>query len=181
MTTAIEIPFRIGDVLWQASNGSNNVKVPCPVCNGDLAVTVILGDGERVGVPCEACGKGFNGPRGYIEEWQHDPAVSKFVIASIQSFHADRWCVNSETGGWGYFNELFPSEDEAMARAVKNCAEQHERNMQSRQRHRKNVKEAAWSIQYHRKQIADLERQIAWHQGRVSAKKAPVGSPEDAT
>lgn len=171
----MELPFEIGQVLWLAVGTPHQVTLPCPVCAGQLFVTVELGSGERIAVPCEACGKGYGGPRGVIEEWEHSPSIQRFEIASVRSMHEGRWWVESTTGAMANFDELCATEGEALTKATAQAAAQHESNMQSHQRHRKNTKETTWSVRYHRKCIADLEQQIAWHQGKLSAPKVEAG------
>lgn len=174
----MNLPFAIGQVMWMAKVYPSRVTLPCPVCAGQRAVVVELGTGERVGVPCEACGKGFNNPTGTIEEWDHDPGVERFVIASVDSMHNGRWFLQSESGARCEWDELCATEAEAMEKSVARCAEQHERNMQSRTHKRRNTKEAAWSIRYHREQIRDLEQRIAWHQSKIQA--VPQRKSDDA-
>lgn len=164
-------PFAIGQTLWMPVGEAEKNRQSCPVCAGQLAVVVILGSGEHVGVPCDACGHGFDGPRGYIEEYEQHPRAAKFVIASIESFHNGVWCLRSETGAWHELNDLYATEAEALDVAVKRAAEQHERNMQSRQHKRQSAQRHGWSIQYHRSCIKDLERQLDWHRAHVLSKQ----------
>ncbi len=166
----IDVPFEIGQEWWLPVAHPRQIEVPCPVCFGNLAVEVILGNGERVGVPCDGCGHGFDGPRGVIEEWSHEPSAQKFVIAEVSSMHGGRWALNSVTGAYAQFEDLKRTEAEAMAQAVQNAAAQEESNMRSRQRTRKNVQKSTWSVRYHREQIKDLERQLLWHRGKIEAK-----------
>lgn len=169
MAETFALPFTIGQLLWMPMGDAHKAQLPCPVCDGALAVTVILGSGERIGVPCDACGIGFDGPRGFIEEYEHDPKAIPFVIASVESFHNNEWRLRSETGAWHEFTDLYATEGEALDVAVKRAADQHERNMQSRQHKRKSTARQAWSVRYHRDCIKDLERQLAWHTARISA------------
>jgi hypothetical protein len=53
MATAFETPFTIGQAMWMAIGDAEQVTKPCPVCNGDKAVTIILGTGEHVSVLCD--------------------------------------------------------------------------------------------------------------------------------
>lgn len=172
----LEMPFAIGQVMWLPSNGAEKVRVPCPVCAGQCAVVIVLGTGEQVGVECDACGLGFEGPRGYIEEYQWTPAAVRFVIAKVERFDGERWSLRSETGAWAEWDALLPTEAEALERSRVLCAAQEESNMQSRQRKRAGVKGRSWSLQYHRNCIADLERQIQWHQSKIQAKGQKEGS-----
>ena len=168
--SVIEMPFEIGQKLWAPATSPRQVTVPCPVCAGARAVTVILGSGERVGVACDACGLGFDGARGVIKEWEYDPHTEPFEIAAVRSMRDGRWTLVSTTGTERQFDELCATEADALAVSTLKCAEIYERNMQTRQHKRAGVQRHTWSIQYHRKQIKDLERQIAWHTGKITAR-----------
>lgn len=50
MASAFETPFVMGQQMWMAIGESEQARHPCPICNGDKAVTIILGTGEHVGV-----------------------------------------------------------------------------------------------------------------------------------
>lgn len=166
----MKMPFEIGDALWAPKTSSQRNRVPCPVCVGTGVVILLYGGEERVSVGCEACGLGFDGPRGYIEEWDYTPAATPFVIAGVSSFYDGRWNVSSTTGETMDFDKLCKTEAEALAASAEACAAQHERNMESRQSARRSAKRASWTVLYHRKCIADLEQQIAWHTAKINAK-----------
>ena len=161
----------IGAAFWMPEGWSEKVILPCPACDGQLAVTVILGSGERVGVPCDGCGHGYDGPRGVIEEWQSHPRAIPFEIAELVSLYNERWKVRSTTGAEAEMSNLYATEAEALAVAVQRAIEHNERNMQMRQHKRGRVQKHAWSILYHRGCIKDLERQIAWHTNRINVKE----------
>lgn len=167
MSNALETPFSIGQQMWMAVGDSEQVTKPCPVCNGEKAVTIILGTGEHVSVLCDACGLGFDGPRGFIQEWEHHPRAKSFVIASVKSFRDGQYEVLSEDGSWADFASLYQAETEALDAAVVRAAAQHERNMVSYQHTRRKAQHLTWTVQYHRGCIADLQKQIDWHSSRV--------------
>ncbi len=174
MSAALTPPFTIGETWWFPATSSRQVAIPCPVCAGQLFVTMILGDGEHVILPCEGCGIGFNGPRGVIEEWVNTPQIERFVIAEIVRFDgsgddAHAWTVRSEAGQTCYFNALVATEAEAHRIAEANALAIEERNMETRQRKRKDER-GGWNVRYHRGQIADPERQLAWHRAKVKSK-----------
>lgn len=171
MTSALETPFAIGQQMWMAVGNSEQTQHPCPICNGNLGVTIILGTGEHLGVLCDGCGLGFDGPRGFIKEWEQHPRAVSFVIGSVKGFRDGEWEVLSTEGGWAYFKDLFVTEAEALGAAVINAEKQHESNMQSRQRIKKSAQHLTWSARYHRDCIKDLQRQIDWHTSRLSSGK----------
>ncbi len=172
MGTTIECPIEIGGTYWVAESNPHQVTVKCPVCAGNSWFTVILGSGEQLQVECDGCGHGYDGPRGYITEYEHEPKAKKVVIDRVSSMPTggrDEWRFYSLDGGYYYESDLFTSEADAMASAQKNAAEQRERSMETYQRKKKNTKHAGWSIRYHREQIADMQRRIAWHESKINA------------
>lgn len=168
--TAIDLPFAIGDTYWRASGNARQVEMPCPVCAGKCRITAILGDGEHVSVPCDGCGLGYEGPRGYVAEWEQEPKAVRFVIESIHSMHNNEWQLLSEAGEHSGFLELFATEAEALAKATENAAAIHERVMASHCAKRKPEK-VGWTVRYHRRKIAELKKSLAWHEEKVQAVK----------
>ena len=179
MNNALEMPFEIGQQMWEALYPPTRVRVPCPVCFGQLAVTVVLGDGEHVGVPCEACGIGYDGPRGYIEEWRYEAAARPFVIAGVESMRRDDWVVKNDDGWSINYANLFATEHEALASARAQVESLMERQCDTRRHKRQEVKRALWSVRYHREQIQDLNRKIAWHRSKVESPRS-VGAVDPA-
>jgi hypothetical protein len=171
-SSTMNTPFEIGDTYWAPRTSSEKVRLPCPVCNGTGIVIVLYGGEERVAVDCEGCGLGFDldHARGYVDEWEFEPAAELFVIAEVVSLYNGRWSVRSTTGATNDFDALLKTEHEALVVSKTRCIEQHERNMQSRQHKRGSAKRATWTAIYHKNCIKDLERQIAWHTARVNAK-----------
>ncbi len=163
----MNLPFSIGDKLWQVVRQPQEKTFPCPVCAGHRSISVGLGSGEVVIVPCEGCGLGYDGPRGSVREWVYEPGVEEFIISGVDSMHNDRWMVLSERGGRAYHDELWLNEEDALAAAQKSCADAYEHMMESWQFKKKSVKHTGWTVRYHRDQIKDLERKLAWHQEKV--------------
>lgn len=172
MATTIECPIDIGGTYWVAASTPHQVSVPCPVCAGQRWFTVILGSGETLQVECDGCGHGYDGPRGFIQQYQHEPAVKQVVVdrvASMPGSGREEW--SFYTLGKGYYDqrELFTTEADAMAHATVKAAAQHELNMESYQRKKKKTQRAGWSVRYHREQIADMQRRIAWHESKIQS------------
>ena len=61
--------YKIGDKVWCPVAETRNHKITCNVCYGKLMVDILLGNGDKVAVKCNHCGNGYEGPRGYIEEY----------------------------------------------------------------------------------------------------------------
>lgn len=170
MDGTLTMPFTIGQQVWEPINPPTQVKRPCPACFGKLAVVVILGNDEHVGVPCEACGIGYREPRGYVEEWEYEIGARPFVITGVRSMSGNDWVVINEVG-WTYsFANLCATETEAIQKSRDRLEALMQQNAEARRHRRNTANKAPWSVRYHRKQIADLERQLAWHRAKVTVR-----------
>lgn len=164
-------PFTVGTTYYKPINQPENVRIPCPVCNGNKCVTIILGTGEHLDVPCEACGIGFHVSRGFIEEYQYTPRTVPFTLASIEGYAYDEWTLKSELGEQSYGSSLFEHEADALAAAHKQADEQQANNARAYSQTKSSAKKMTWSVRYHRSCIKDLERKIAYHNGAIAAQK----------
>ena len=167
----LDAPFKIGDVYWREAGTSAQKTIECPMCSGNKYVTVILGNGEKYDVECEACGLGYRGPQGTITEYGVTPRAEPFKIEKVVGWRNDRWSVGDTIGYTTYFDNLYATEAEALAASKKRAVNLEDSNMASR-RKKKYGNVSSWSIQYHKRQIIDFEKQIAWHQRKIDAKKA---------
>ena len=165
----MDTPFEIGHTYWLPRHHAEQVTIPCPACKGTRVITITYGD-EQVSVDCEACGLGFDGPKGTIAEYDFAPHAEKFTVAGAAGLYGDRWSVKATDGRIADFDNLCETEVAALAVSAVKCAAQHESNMQSRQHRRSSAKRASWTVRYHKGCIADLEQQIAWHTARINSK-----------
>lgn len=163
----LKVPFEIGKTYWCPRLHPEQVKVDCPICAGNLTVMVTLGDGSRVVVPCDACGKGFEGPRGYITEYTYEPQAIQFTVKSVQSMHGDNWYLESEYGEQRSWSECFETEEAALEESRKRLAALIEENHRRACYRKKALSKTAWSIRYHREQIKRLEQQLEWHRKHI--------------
>jgi hypothetical protein len=165
----MEMPFVIGETYWLPVRTPEQVTIPCPVCAGQLFVTVILGDGSHVTVQCDACGLGHERPRGTITEYRLSPSAIPFVIQDVVSFNAEKyWRVQSADHRECEWADLCPTEAEALAVSEAACRKHDEDTEMSHARARKRSGHATWSIRYANDQIKQAERTIAWHRARIS-------------
>jgi hypothetical protein len=163
-------PFKIGDVYYRPISAPRQTTITCPICDGKLYITIILGSGEQLQVECDGCDTGLNRPKGTLTEWNQDPATEFFEIASITSFHNGSWGVMSSSGSTCDFSNLETFEVDALRIATEQSKEVYERNMAIRLHRKRETKKAGWSIQYHRQCIKDAERTIQWHQSKIATK-----------
>lgn len=184
MSTAQLTPnpeFQIGETVYcaYASAYARN-RVPCPLCFGNLSVGVVLGNGVIQPVECSACGLGYGGPRGFIEERAPHSAVESGEITSVsKGRHGFTYEVNGSSR-----REIFRTEAEAEARRVElhaeACVEAASVNESIAKEKKKGL---AWSVRYHQECIRRIERDLAYHEGRLlisreksAAKKAKVSA-----
>lgn len=160
-------PFQIGDVYWLPSTLPRNETIPCPICAGEKVVTV-LAAAEHFRVECDACGLGYEGPRGWVTEWHHDPHAVPFTIAEVVRVDGDTWTVKSSAGLEARFSDLRTTEEGALATSADAYRKQEERNMSQRRHRRKGVSKAAWTVRYHTDAIKKLERELAYHRSKIA-------------
>ena len=76
--------YEIGDKVWYAKSRHQEVTETCPVCFGKLEVTLILGNDDKVTLPCDYCGHGFSSPKGIVTEWRPDIRPEQLTITGIR-------------------------------------------------------------------------------------------------
>jgi hypothetical protein len=77
--------YNVGDKVWWAYCANTMVRKQCPVCFGKLRVTLVLGDGTAIELPCQACAPGYESPKGYIEEWEWVAEPKQVTIDEVRS------------------------------------------------------------------------------------------------
>ena len=161
-------PYAFGQVVFSAVAYNHNlVSVPCPICFGKLFVTLILGNGEQQAIQCDACGHGYESPRGVVGEYRAESRVEEGVITGMSwdSYH-EKWCVT--VNGHARDN-LFTSLEEAEAARARMHAEQEESARKNWEEQLDNKKRRhTWSAHYHRSCLADLERRAKHHRDRLA-------------
>lgn len=175
-------PVEIGQTVYTARAWSyGDHFVPCPVCYGKLFVILELGNGERVPVECEACGIGYDGPRGVVNEPCAGSAVGSFVVSGLLQRGDDEWYLFdrdqcSSGNRWG--SEVFATEALAEAqRAVLYAAAKEEAAHAAMRRWEYLRKKPTWLVHYHRKNIKRAERELAWHTQKLSDARARQRTP----
>lgn len=162
-------PVEIGQQVFVAHAYSHaKVWAPCPVCYGKLAVTLELGNGERVSIQCDACGLGFEGPQGRVREYRAASGVRAAVVDGVQVQNNGWRIIVAHAGSEIWGETVFATEAEAEARRVVMHAEVEKdaehRCMQQREYKRK---KPTWLVRYHREQIKRAEKDLAWHRAKL--------------
>lgn len=158
-------PFSLGDTVYVVQGcRSEPVEKTCPVCFGKRCVTVILGNGKLEDVLCEYCGKGYEGPRGYVVDHERQYAVRQAIITGV-SFTNHKWEFALDYGRTGTGeSELYRDEESAEA-ALAKLMEEIKKEEAGLLANRVNYSKAnlTWRVGYHRKCIQDLEREVEHH------------------
>lgn len=170
--------YKIGDTAWHACLSRVEVKETCPDCFGEKVLIVTLGNGEQVSIDCAGCYLGYGPPRGYItrEEWQS--CVEKFTVSAI---HADTKSVDYVSTLYYCAEEqdLFDTEDEALARANEKMQEHNAKAAAEFAKKERDTHTWAWNVSYHRKCIRDAKKQIEYHTRKLDAAKQGKRLEED--
>lgn len=163
--------YKVGDIVWVASFEGHEERIQCPVCYGQLQVTVILGNGEQVVVDCGFCDIGLEGPRGYVTEYMQGPRARKMLIsrqtvdqnvfgeAKIE-FYSDYHVLKPD--------RCFDTEAEALAAAQKLSEEWNAEQMNNPKFLKKNlVKSYAWNAGYHLREAASHRGDAEYHEKKA--------------
>lgn len=155
--------FNIGDKVWWAKVETKQVTKICPVCFGHLNVIVILGDGTQVKTPCDYCGKGFEGPRGFVNEYEWVNGVELVTIDGKEVSESNgKRDVEYRLGNYClYTTDIFEEKHKAILRVTEKIKE-HELEEIKRDAWKKDnkVKSFSWSVGYYRREIKRKKEEI---------------------
>jgi len=156
----------IGDkVFWVYSSCYSRKEVECPVCFGELFVTILLGNGEETKSECGYCKKGYGGPTGKASVWEPSALVRDGEITGITTRSGLRYEVGHETID---AHEVFTNKNIAEIERDKRFEEEKERAAKRFEESFVNCKESQlWSVGYHKSEIERAQRSIEWHELRL--------------
>jgi hypothetical protein len=167
--------YNVGDKVWYARVGMREVSMPCPVCYGKLAVTLILGNDNTVVLPCTFCAPGYSEPSGTITEyeWKAEPEEQAITGVNItingnkeeREYRSNSYILYSE--------DVFSAREEALVRCEERI-KQHEIEESTRVEHLKaNAKKSfSWNAGYHLRQVKDHKKQMEYHERKAILCKA---------
>ncbi len=160
--------FNIGDSVWIASFELQSEKIPCPVCFGTLKVTLVLGNGDQVILPCDYCGKGDEGPKGYIEEYRRGPRSESIIITEreiSETSEGRRVRYHSYNSRYYEAKDVFETTGEALAESQKRADSMAEEEKNRAEHLKKSVnKSYSWNVGYHLREVKRLKEQIIYHE-----------------
>jgi len=163
--------YKVGDKVWWAHCGNTLVKEPCPVCYGKKQVVLVLGNDDTVTLDCDYCGKGYEGPRGYVMEyrWVAEPELITITEVEISDSLEHGETIKYRTNYYSIKNcDIFDTREEALVRCeviAKELAEQ----QSTRAEHIKaNVKKTfSWNAGYHMRVVKRAQKDIEYHQAKA--------------
>jgi len=158
--------YNVGDKVWYARSGREEVNHTCPVCYGKLVVTLVLGNDEMIKLPCDYCGKGYESPKGYVVEyeWVSKPELLTIEAVNIKreargdevDYRSDRWVL--------YPDRIFDTEEESLSKceelSAKNTKDQEEIAIHVKANTNKTY---SWKAGYHMRAVKQAEKDIASH------------------
>ena len=169
--------FKVGDTVWWARCRWEPVKIPCDTCFGKLEVTLILGNGDKVVLPCDACGKGYIGPRGYMDQYKYviDPELVTITGMEVQ-INGEKEEVRYRSGSLCYDEkDLFASKDDAALAGVEKKRllgiEQETKSENIKQDVHKTF---SWNAAYHLREVKTAKERIAYHEKKARLCKERV-------
>jgi len=162
-----EPSFKIGDTVWYAKCDHTTVTKPCPVCFGNKEVTLILGNGESVILKCDYCGKGWESPRGVVDEPGYVIAPECVTIKEIHIIMTETGNkYEYQSGCHAYYSDrLFASKEDAIAKGIELKTDLDTEQTTKSEYLKKDVKKSfAWNAGYHMRAAKEHHQKAAYHE-----------------
>lgn len=175
--------FAVGDKAWYAKCQWEPIRQTCPTCFGKKEVTLILGNGESVLLPCGGCSPGYELPTGYISVYDYVVKPEPITITSMNiEINGDREKVTYYSGSYCFDDlDVFPTEEEARIKA-----EAKKKKLDEDQRTRveyikKNVhKSFTWNAHYHIREAKRHKKEALYHEEKARLCKERANKDDDA-
>lgn len=162
--------FNIGDTVYQARAGQEQVRVTCPECLGSGRLRVILGDNSEVSIACVCCARGYEGSPGRISSYQFKGEATDHLVTGVESrmdgiVQRDRYAF----GGYSTDAEnVFATREEALTRA-NTLVQEHEAEEAKRLKYKeKQHKTWASNVAYWRSAIRHAKQDIEQYEARLA-------------
>lgn len=160
--------YKIGDVVYVGTYDNRQSQIECPVCFGKREVTLILGNGDSVITPCDYCGKGHEGPKGFVLQCERIPRAEAALINEIRlELSADGSIVQYHTANYSCYQEyeVFPTQAEAMAYAQE-LADKAVKEESERAEYIKNnqAKSYSWNAGYYLRKAKQARDDAEYHE-----------------
>lgn len=169
MTEPTNPPVAFGATVYEARAWSyGDHEVPCPVCYGNLCVVIELGSGERITVECDACGLGYDGPRGVVNEPCAGSEVCSLKTGGLV-FEGNGWWILNDYRKLHWGVDVFATREEAEVRREILFADAEREAVnrgESIAAHKR--KSLTWKVRYYRDCLRKAERDVAWYGTKLS-------------
>lgn len=164
--------YKIGDTVWTAHYGTESVEKPCPICFGKKEVTLILGNGDRVVLPCEYCRLGFDAPRGVVTEYEFVADPRAVVIEEIVTTHNTggerrEYRYNVTSCSCSHLDEdgIFDTREDALVKCAEAIKEREKEEITRLENIKANKRKSfAWNAGYHLRNAAKCRREAEHHE-----------------
>jgi len=158
--------FKVGDAVWIAKCGIESVQKICPTCFGKKEVTLILGNGDSVILPCKGCVIGFDPPGGYISECEYVAEPEMMVIWGMDikiNHDGERVCYYQQNRTYDD-KDVYATKEEAQVRANEKKT-QLEKEQTTRAEHvKKDIhKSFSWNASYHMRHAKKDRESAEYH------------------
>lgn len=159
--------YKVGDVVWWATAENKQIEKVCPICFGTLKVTLILGNGNQVVLPCDYCKCGCDGPFGTVREYEFVSGVKQMVIdhvfiqqqvsGDVVEYRSDHYCLDQEN--------IFDTREAAEQRVIEICANMKLEQETRAENIKKNTnKSYSWNAGYHMREVKEAKKRIEYHE-----------------
>ena len=158
--------YKVGDTVWYAKCRWESVSKTCPTCYGKTRVTLILGNGDSVILPCHGCAPGFQYSTGKIQEYEYVVEAMPVTITGMRvEIKGEAEKVDYTSSFYSYPEEdLFPTEQEAAEKAKEKKAQLDEDQSKRAESIKKNVRKSfSWNAHYHLSEAKKNRKQAEYH------------------
>ena len=170
--------FNIGDKVYFAKCRHETVDEVCPVCYSKTKVTLILGNDESVSLPCDYCGRGYETPKGFVQEHRFIVDAEEIMITGKEieideigekiTYRSTCYIFGSE--------DLFETKEEALNRAKEKKARLDEEEKTKVEFIKKDVRKSfSWNAGYHIKEAKRLRTHAEYHENKAILCKSHSG------
>jgi len=169
--------FKVGDTVWYAKCGLEQVRKICPTCYGKKEVTLILGNGDSVVLPCKGCAPGYNSPRGYIFEYEYiaEPEVIEISGMTIEIDHGEeRVCYRGINRIYDE-KDVWATEGEAKIVANEKKAQRDKDQITRAESIKKDIQKSfSWNAHYHIRHAKKDRESAEYHDKMAVICKAKI-------
>jgi hypothetical protein len=162
--------FNIGDVVYQAQAGQEQIWVMCPECLGSGRLRVILGDDSEVSIACVCCERGYEGSPGKRHSYAFMARATAHKVTGVEAQQReDGLRVRYSFGYYSSESEnVFATREEALTRALQLVTE-HEAEEKKRLGFKeKQYKTWSWNVSYWRGEIRRAKETIQRCEDRLA-------------